>query len=374
MRVLFICAVCLLWLALDEVGAVHPTPGNYYYTAGGSSSTCGIKPCAYSSCTAGKKLVGCTGGNPGACQACTNTIPAGKYYSTYAPDEGGNCGFDTCAPCPTGQKRTGCGGGDGTSTGSCVTCGSPPTGKYWAANVDALSNCPTGDKLVCGPGFYNVGSSDFSSGACSGVCTGLTAKNYWVTPTAFDSPCTQLAQTKCDPGYVNSVVTTPQTISAGTCSPCPALTNNGDYYGPNTDSASNCPKLTCSDAACAIGEYIANCGAVFPYTSPGVCAACINAPLSSQVYDSRGGWTGNCAVIGCPTTACVLGQYMSGCGGKPTDLVCRNCANAVVGTSFYVGIGITSTCATQNCKTCSNGYYTAGCTVLADGECTGCTN
>ena len=166
----------------------------------------------------------------------------------------------------------------------------------------------------------------------------------------------------------------PSTTSPGTCNACPALTNNGLYYDVNVDSASNCPTKPCSDSACNTGEYISNCGAVFPYTSPGECATCTNAPLSNQVYSSKGGWTGNCEVTGCPTSSCQLGQYVTGCGGKPSALGCAACTNAVAGTNFYVGIGITASCATQNCQVCNNGYFTKGCTVLADGTCDVCTN
>jgi hypothetical protein len=370
---LALIVLCIPWLC-SEVWAQYPATGFYYSTAGGSSSTCTKDACAFSSCPRGKKLSGCTGGNPGSCIACANTIPAGSYYSTFAPDSNGNCGLGTCSSCSQGFKRSGCGSGDGTSEGSCITCGTPPAGKYWAPNVNALSDCPTENKLKCSAGFYNVGASDTSPGACQ-ACTGtLPVGKYWVTPAAWDSACSHDFKTVCDAGSFSSQVANPSAILPGTCSPCPALTNNEYYYDSNANFASNCPKLTCSDSTCAIGQYISNCGAVAPYTSPGTCAPCTNAPTSSQVYSSKGGWTGTCAVEGCSTTGCALGQYMSGCGGAPSALQCKSCTNAVPGVSFYVGIGISASCALQNCRVCGNGYYTAGCTTLADGTCTGCTN
>ena len=370
----FLAVLCFQWAS---VGMGYPTVGSYYDGPGGSTSTCHISPCPFSSCLAGQKLSGCTAGSPGSCVSCTNTIPAGKYYSTNAPDSNGNCGLGSCASCPQGQYRTGCGTvGSETSQGSCVTCGTPPAGKYWDVNVDSLSNCPQASKTVCSSGFYTTGASNVLPGVCTAcsTVTALTAKNYWVAPTAWDYVCTQLAQTKCADGYVNSVVATPQTSTAGTCSLCPALTNNGNYYGPNVDSTSNCPLLSCSDSACAIGQYIKDCGTVSPFTSAGTCSVCTNSITGSQVYSTKGSWNNNCGVVGCPTTGCVLGQYVTGCGGPPAALGCGTCTNAVVGTSFYVGIGLTSTCSTSNCKVCPNGQYTAGCTVLADGTCTACTN
>lgn len=363
-------AVAVLWLQWAGEGVGSLSVGSYYSSPGGSTSTCSIAACAFSSCPIGQKLSGCTAGSPGTCVACTNTVPAGQYYSTYAPDSIGNCGLANCPTCPQGTVSSGCGG---TSTGTCTSCGTPPAGKYWDVNANALSNCPQLSKTVCTSGSYTTGSSNVLPGTCA-LCSGLTAKNYWVAPTAWDSACTQLPQTTCSAGSVNSVVATPQTTSAGTCSLCPALTNNGYYYGPNVDSTSNCPQLNCSDSLCAIGQYISGCGAVSPWTSPGTCANCYNAINTSQVYSTRGSWNNNCGVVGCPTTGCVLGQYVTGCGGLPTALGCGTCTNAVVGTAFYVGVGITSTCGTQNCKVCSNGQYTMGCTTLADGSCTACTN
>jgi hypothetical protein len=374
------CVVVLavLWLQWVSVGMGSPAVGLYYDSPGGSSSTCHTRECPFSLCDAGKKLSGCTGASSGTCVPCTNTIPAGKYYSTYAPDSAGECGLGTCAACPQGQRRTGCGAvGSETSQGSCVTCGTPPAGKYWDVNVDSLSNCPQASKTVCSSGSYTTGASDTSAGVCTAcsTVTALIAKNYWVAPTAWDYVCTQLAQTKCADGYVNSVVVTPQSSSAGICSLCPALNpNDGYYYGPNVDSTSNCPLATCSDSACAVGQYIKDCGVASPYTSPGACAACTNSIPVTKVYSTKGSWNNNCGVAECPTSGCNLGQYVTGCGGPPSSLGCGTCTNAVAGTSFYVGIGLSSTCGTSNCRVCPNGQYTSGCTVLVDGTCTACTN
>ena len=370
----FITVLCLLFGAV-KVDAL--SVGSYYSGPGGATSTCPISLCNFASCSAGQKLSGCTGGSPGSCVSCTNTITSGKYYSGYAPDSSGVCPLGTCGVCPQGQYRTGCGAaGSETSLGSCSSCGTPPAGKYWDVNVDSLSNCPQASKTVCTSGFYNTGSTTTSPGVCTACTTvsALTAKNYWVAPTAWDYTCTQLPQTTCQAGYVNSVVATPQTTSAGTCSLCPALTNNGYYYGSNVDSTSNCPQLSCSDSACAVGQYIKDCGTVSPFTSAGTCSACTNAITGVQVYNTKGSWNNNCGVIGCPTTGCTLGQYVTGCGGPIGSLGCGTCSSAVTGTSFYASIGLSSTCATTNCRVCSNGQYTAGCTTTADGTCTACTN
>ena len=373
--------LCLLCWVLGAVVPVSGQGTGFYYNGnggtGGSASTCSKIACSFNSCTAGKKLSGCTGGSPGSCVACTNTIPAGQRYSpTFpAPNADGNCPLVACTPCAAGFYNVGCGGGDGTSDGTCTACpaGSLGATKYWGPNADATSNCPQLDRKVCTSGFYTTGSSTTAEGICT-ACTGLTAKNYWVAPTIWSYTCTQAAQTKCPDGQRNSVVTTPQTTSAGTCSACPALTNNGLYYGPNVDSTSNCPTVACSDSACSVGQYIKDCGTVSPFTSPGTCSACTGTITSTQVYSTKGSWNDNCAVSGCPTTGCILGQYVTGCGGPPSALGCANCANAVAGSTFYSGIGYNSTCGLSNCRTCSNGQYTKGCTVLVDGTCDACTN
>jgi hypothetical protein len=355
-------------------GAEAIAAGSYYSSAGGSSSTCLIAVCPYSSCGDGKYLAGCATSNPGACTGCTNTIPYQKRYSSYG-DALGECPTAFCDVCPRGQKRVDCGTGlDKTSTGSCISCGTPPAGQAWAPNTGVTSDCPVIDKVKCDAGSYNLGASDISEGSCT-ACSGLQQYKYWMTPTAWDTPCTQLSQTTCEAGYKSSLITFSSTTSAGTCSLCPALTNNGFYYGPNANPLSDCPTLSCSDEACAIGQFVKDCGTVSPFTSNGTCTKCTNAPSPTQVYTSKGGWTGTCEVGGCSTTPCTLGQYMDGCGGLPTATQCRNCANAVVGTSFYVTpIGYSSTCPTQNCQTCNAGYYTKGCTVLADGTCDACNN
>jgi hypothetical protein len=354
---------------------VYPSAGSYYSSAGGSSSTCTVTPCPYSSCQAGQYRKDCTFNSSGTCVPCTNSPAAGQYLSSFGAANG-ICPTDACLNCPTGQKNTGCGG---TSPGTCGTCGTPPQYKYWAPNNDATSNCPTADQHTCSAGEYNLGKSDVAAGVCTACSTVMTLPqySYWTTPANPSYTCGYLSQTKCLDGFVNSVASSSSPVSAGSCSPCSALTNTGFYYGPNVNAGSNCPKLSCETRVqefCTIGQYVANCGAVAPYTSPGVCTDCTNAPNSSLVYSGRGGWTGNCPVTNCPTSGCTLGQYMSGCGGLVSALQCKACTNAVSGSTFYVGIGITSTCATQNCVTCSDGYFTSGCTVLADGTCTACTN
>jgi hypothetical protein len=361
--------VLFLLLTFYEVRAIPA--GSYYSSAGGSSSTCLIDPCPYSSCSPGKFLENCGGVNPGSCQPCTNILAAGFKYSLYG-SAAGVCPTEACTNCDPGSYKTLCGSGtDKTSDGSCVTCGPAPAGKYYDANTDATSNCPLKDKKICAPGSQNSGSTNTFEGNCV-ECTGLNVNHYWLTPDRWDFGCQQASQTRCQPGYYN--VGRSNTFP-GNCELCPPLTNNDQYYDNNTSPASNCPKQLCSDSDCKIGEYIKNCGTESPFAFPGFCASCTNSPSSNQVYSSKGSWTGNCEVVGCPTSNCQLGQYMSGCGGAPTATSCVDCTNAVLGTSFYVGIGITPTCATQNCKRdCSNGYYTKDCTLLADGACSVCVN
>lgn len=375
----------VLWLQCAGVGMGSPTLGSFYSGAGGTGTggptTCSIAPCVFTACNVGYKLTGCTAGSAGMCEKCTNTIAVGKYYSGKAIDSSGVCGLGDCAVCPQGQKRVGCGtASNEVSTGTCTTCGTPAAGKYWGPSVTSdVFSCPVADKTKCLSGSYTTGSSDTAAGVCTACTTlaALVAKNYWVAPTAWDSACSQLAQTKCDAGYVNSVVASPQTTSAGDClTACPVLTNNGYYYVANTDSATTCvqTKTACSDGACADGEYRKDCGTVFPFTSSGTCSACTNA-ASTQVYNSKGSWNNNCGVADCPTTGCTLGKYVTGCGAKTSALGCAACTSAVAGTSFYPSVGISSTCSTQNCKVCDNGKYSLSCTTVLDGTCDGsCTN
>ena len=371
LTVIALHALCVLWLRTSEVHAVTPAAGYYYSSNGGSTGTCNITACAYSSCQPGQYLSGCTFNSSGLCSPCTNTPAAGYYWSNYGQGNG-VCPTLQCTICPAGQKNTGCGD---TNPGTCGSCGTPPSYKYWMPNADATSKCPLGDQLTCLAGQFNLGANNTAAGvctACSSVMT-LPQYKYWTTPSNPGYTCAYLDQTKCSDGYVNSIVASAinRDITAGNCSACPLLGNTGTYYGANVNAGSNCPTLSCEDRvqSCAIGQFISGCGDVSPFTSPGTCANCTNAPNSSMVYTGRGSWTGNCPVDKCPTTGCSLGQYMSGCGGLPSSLQCKPCSNAVAGVSFYVGIGITSTCATQNCVTCRNGYYTKDCTVLADGTC-----
>jgi hypothetical protein len=370
-----LCVSFVLWFCSNVMVGAAPADGFFYDGPGGATSTCSKAVCNYNGCADGKKLSGCTAGSPGACIACDNAITSGYYYSDNAPTSAGNCPQTLCPSCNQGSVKTLCGSGDGTAQGTaCATCGTPPLGKYWGPNTNAMSNCPQLDKRVCSAGTYNTASTDLYEGTCTACSATLVLGNYWAAPTVWNSVCTQLPKTVCPDGKISSDFGAYSTTLPGTCSLCPALTNNEYYYGVNANYASNCPKLTCSASTCAIGQYKKDCGTVSPWTSPGVCAVCTNAPASNQVYETTGSYSGTCGVKGCPTGGCALGQYVTGCGGAPTALGCAACTTAVASVSFYASIGLTASCVVNNCKVCGNGFYTAGCTVLADGTCTGCTN
>jgi len=378
-RVTLCVAALQLLLVFCKVEA-QPT-GSYYTTAGGSSSTCGKELCPTSSCGPGQFLRNCTGTSPGTCVPCTNTLNAGSKYDT----NGGltdTCGIVQCTACPAGSRKvtTGldvCGGGvNKTMDGACESCGPISDTEYWDTNADALSNCPKLSRRTCQAGEQNVGSNSTHPGTCVG-CAGLQPNHYWLTPNSSVFGCQQAAHTTCGPGYF-SVVATRTATAPGTCLACPALTNNGFFYGTNAGPNSTCDesRRACSDSSCLTGQYVKDCGSEFPFTSNGTCANCTNGGMNSTlVYNTKGGWQNNCGVIGCSADACSLGQYMSGCGGLPSNMQCLPCTNVLTaGVSFYSGKGITPVCPTTNCRACSAGFYTFNCTTLSDGTCTGCTN
>ena len=105
---------------------------------------------------------------------------------------------------------------------------------------------------------------------------------------------------------------------------------NGNYYIANTNFSVRCVTAPCSDSSCAIGQYISSslCTGTFCWT----CASCTNAN-STQIYSSKGGFSGNCQVASCPMD-CAAGYYTAGYGTASTS--CVQCTNTVANSKYYL--------------------------------------
>ena len=98
------CLVLVLTIRLASA-TVYPSAGNYYSTAGSSTSTCTVTPCPpcpnfwqYNS--------GCTFNSSGTCVNCTNGL-AGTYYTG---NNGINptCNTAVCTQCLAGFYNPTC--------------------------------------------------------------------------------------------------------------------------------------------------------------------------------------------------------------------------------------------------------------------------
>jgi hypothetical protein len=397
-------------LPLTEAQGVN----KYYSSPGNALGVCAISSCSFASCLANQYLANCNFNNSGTCVPCNpSTPPAGRFFSAtgqFSP----TCVSSPCVTCATGQVTANC-GVPNTHQGTCTECSTPPNGFYYGANTGPLQTCaqaqiqcpapavgfyystfgttPTCVNALtalpnCAGGFYRLGNTATAVGSCA-ACTNLapTAGFFWdpaqqYTPscsilqcsaptqfTYFTTPgsCDTAAMTVCPAGRTN---TGSSLTSAGSCVNC--TFSLSVYYTANDNAGSNCPSLPClSD--CGIGRYRLGCGGHTP-AAPGSCVDCTQAN-ASQKYTTTGGLTDSCIVVGCART-CLIGQYITGCGGPITGLSCAWCTNSVPNVDYYIGQGtyLPTSCPTAPCPVFENGFYTLGCFNTSQGQRVACTN
>ena len=370
-----------------------PPTNNYWTAYGGTTYVC--TSASWTLCSVGYTNNAGTTTSAGSCSPCTNTPAAGSTYVTtpqyVAP---ASCATTTCtAGCSAGSYTSGC---TSTTAGSCISCGTPPSGYYYGAYTGPTQTCAQAQYALptCAAGQYLSGNTSTSPGSCL-PCgnTAPTAGYYWNPAQQYTSTCsilqcsapaqyqyfttagacTTAAMTSCPAGQYNSNLGT-NIYSAGTCTTCPL--SYTVYYTANTNVSSNCPSSPCL-GNCGVGFFRGNCGGTTTATSAGACAACTGANSTQQYTTTggNGGLTDACTVTGC-SLACQLGQYISGCGGPVTGLSCQWCTNSVANIKYYSGVGSYTpiSCPTLPCPVFENGYYNMGCYNTSQGVPAICTN
>ena len=287
------CLVLVLTIRLASA-TVYPSAGNYYSTAGSSTSTCTVTPCPpcpnfwqYNS--------GCTFNSSGTCVNCTNGL-AGTYYTG---NNGINptCNTAICTQCLAGFYNPTC---SSTSVGACVAAPAPPNGYYWGAPINGVSLNPQTVAFCTGTN-YNPSFTTTSAGACVPCSTPAAACPYG----QYYAGCGNL--------------------TAGTCQPCSnSLPGNDEWssnggLNPNGCGYSSCP------FTCGVGQYISGCSSVPLSTS---CLPCTNVVAGTTYYTVGPAYTPVC-----PTSACITcnnGYYLQNCGAVANPAfagTCTSCTN-----------------------------------------------
>eukprot|EP00808_Paulinella_micropora_P019081 g39086.t1 len=340
-------------------------------------------PCV--SCDRGQYRTGCGATDAGQCQACTNAPPNSAY------NVADNCGWtcmaafyqvnNTCQACPTdcpvGQYRFDCGQ---EYRGSCVACTGRPVASIFTTGGGLTDSCAwtclaqhylvgVGDNQECLPcqrcevGQYRVGcGQNTGSGSCR-ACTLRVQHARFTTDGGFED--------NCEWACVD------------------------DFYLSFSSSQGGQECIACNRSACAVGEYLADCGGA----SAGRCVSCTNKPAAAR-YTSNGGLSNACAFacnerffldagqgtcLQCETD-CPVGQYRVGCGGAGAGR-CTPCSGLPVGAYWTNDGGLSDSCLwscsagswkeDQNCVTCAScpvGSWRDNCGGENPGLCKPCQN
>lgn len=272
------------------------TPGKYYTSAGGTSSTCSSAPCP--TCAYYQYNLGCTGASAGTCANCTNA-QVGSYYTG---SNGVNplCSTTTCTACPTGQYNPTCAN---ASQGMCIPLPSnPPQGYYYTTANNGVTAVLALVQQCTFP-YYNPGWSSTTKGDCSGNCN--TA--------ALSCPIGQYLA-NCG------------NLSAGTCQTCSNTPPLGYEWNSNGGtSPTGCGDTSCT-ASCALGQYISGCNLTPPNPT---CLSCSNVQTVNVSYFVLPlTYTSTCNMASCTPVPCSFGQYLLGCGATPSSPgSCVSCIN-----------------------------------------------
>ena len=219
--------------------------------------------------------------------------------------------------CPSGEYRTGCGGG---ATGSCESC------------------------RRCADGEYLVGCGENVSGQC------LRCGNSTWKPCASDEDCRFAGCCAMSGDY--RCATEPSDDSRGESS-------SGTGFGYCSQRAG---KVCCRGWGGISGESDSCDLGICPYYQPSAC------PLDQYLSGCRGADPGACAPC---TSTCTTGYYLLGCGGVSSGS-CVQCSNCTSG-HYRIGCGGTSLGSCVECPTCQRGQYSSGCIGTFTGSCLPCT-
>jgi hypothetical protein len=204
------------------------------------------------------------------CQVILAQLPMNSYYSSAGTYQS-NCQVSSCAPCPAGSYRSGC-GNDGSdnkalfgSSGTCTACTVqlPPYASWDSTQLGSLYSDTC--NFICNSGYYKSGNTCLSL-----ICP--PPSHNRATVTGNQPSCVYT----CNAGY-RSV--SGQTASY-TCAECPA----GTFSSQGDVSCTPCPTnqyaVSSASASCTIcplpvtwGMYLSGCGG----TSAGSLAQCSNA-------------------------------------------------------------------------------------------------
>lgn len=179
---------------------------------------------------------------------------------------------------------------------------------------------------VCDPSFYSTTNRVFPylNGGYQGRCAACEA---------------------CPPGFFRMGC---NSISAGTCEPCPA----GTYKPSGTEGKWD---TTCSACeSCGLGLHRASCGG----SSFGMCLAC----PAGTYKNFTGSWNTTCDQC----LSCEAGKFRDDCGGT-REGQCADCASET-----YKEIEGEWDTVCQPCKGCAPGSERKNCTSISQGTCSTC--
>lgn len=302
-------------------------------------------------CESGYYNEGCDTSPPGSCVPCEECNA--NEYMLIGSSTDNECGgifpgkCQTCASCPAGVYREGCGQ---HSAGSCEECA---VGTYKESEgTEACGDCE------CGTGTYikmaNTGATSCSCEECAGCeagkyraeCGGVRAGQCTDCPVGkfkiddSSNPCTATCE-DCAAGYYRKDC---GGFNAGFCAPCQDDCHDGEYRqgctGISAGSCTTCPgcdpgtsRIDCynqsigSCADCAAGKYKSTFGSE-------ACKECSCSALQYHIEACGGAESGKCAF-------CEVGKYLD-----PTQQACVPCSG---GTYALPGM--------DTCRLCANGKY-----------------
>eukprot|EP00930_Biecheleria_cincta_P046519 TRINITY_DN3208_c0_g1_i2.p1 TRINITY_DN3208_c0_g1~~TRINITY_DN3208_c0_g1_i2.p1 ORF type:complete len:1368 (+),score=137.95 TRINITY_DN3208_c0_g1_i2:135-4238(+) len=365
-------------------------PGVHYISgAGNFTGICPVQSCdTLSNCPIGHFRVSCgSRSDPSSKGSCSASCPA--PHPGYFLFEG--CLEKACEDCGSAQYRTGCGGQNYASSGSCQNCPTPPAGKFF--NLSMNTGCTPQDcaSVKCGTGQYRTGCGGTSVGTCA-MCSSPPTRFYITGAGELNASSCPIAScdelTPCAAGQYRKdcgIPSAPQ--SPGRCEPCSPPPVGLYYSGPgNSSGPTTCPTKMCiQEAACPPGQYRYGCGTELQssYTNTGICKRCTDPPRTFYL-NSSGGITDSCHKTSCHgAPACDTGFYRKDCGGHnhPTGYgTCVQCSPPPA-DRYYISHGyLNDSCQTETCVSageCIVGEYRKDCGGENDptsrGFCTNCT-
>jgi hypothetical protein len=286
-----------------------------------------------------------------------------KYYSGAGINGATTCQVTLCSsltPCKTFEYRLGCGG---NSSGACTTCTSPTlTNQYYSSSGGLANNCGVTAHKSCPRGSKTINRNISYEGDCVS-CGPLALGFFYDTPTSpADEDCSFSARTKCqshqyDANYLNANL---DANCQNSDAPLPGMYVNNTG---NPGTSNYFPKTTCP-----AGQKIK----ALDWSNPNIAGECESAGTSPNGYyyvaNTPGVATYSAATLLCNMSSrydsCKDGEYVSGCTNLAMG-TCTPCSNGAAGY-IYSGKGQwNNNCPVKGCTLpgCAADEYAAGCGV-----------